>query len=99
MSATPRNGKRTLPLLLRNAGALEHRGPFAAIGGKSSLQLLGRACPGFDPKLGVALLHLSRTHDLANGLVQDIDDLRRRVMRSEHPVPRNDLVSRDSGFG
>src|SRR5262249_26200194 len=79
------NGWRnsSVSLLFRDAGALDHRRPFADVGGKARLQLLGRARLGLDAKLGVALLHLGRRHDLADRLVQELDDVRWRPARSK----------------
>src|SRR5262249_28269808 len=92
-TATPTCRAVSASLLLGDAGAFDHRRPLADVAGETGLQFLGRAGPGFDPKLGVALLHLGRRHDLANRLVQERDDVRRRAVRSEHAVPRNHLVA------
>src|SRR5262249_48199799 len=92
-AATPTCLAVSAALLLGNAGALDHRRQFADVGGKARLQFLGRAGLGLDAELGVALLHLGRRHDLADRLVQEIDDVRRRPARNKHPVPRHHLVS------
>src|SRR5262249_27638392 len=85
--ATPTCRAVSAALLLGDAGALDHRRPFADVAGKARPQFLGRAGLGLDAKLGVALLHLGRRHDLADRLVQELDDVRRRAARSKHPVP------------
>src|SRR5262249_51015047 len=92
-AATPTCRAVGVSLLLGDAGAFDHRRPFADVAGEAGLQLLGRAGLGFDPKLGIALLHLGRRHDLVNRLVQERDDVRRRAVRSEHALPRNHLLT------
>src|SRR6516164_9512356 len=57
-AATPTCRTVSASLLLGDAGALDHRRPFADVAGEAGFQLLGRAGLGFDPKLGVTLLHL-----------------------------------------
>src|SRR5215831_20451106 len=71
-------------LLFRNAGALDHRRPFADVASETGPQFLERAGLGLDAKLGVALLHLGRRYDLADRLVQELDHVRRRAARSKH---------------
>src|SRR5260370_25828876 len=73
------------PLQLRNAGALDHRRPFADVALEARLQFLGGAGLGFDPEVGVFLLHVGARPDLVAGLVQQAEDRRRRWGRSKEP--------------
>src|SRR5262249_22525186 len=59
-AATPTCRAVSAALLLGDAGAFDYRRPLADVAGEAGFQLLGRAGLGFDPKLGVALLHLGR---------------------------------------
>ncbi len=90
--ARPGAGRRR-PLLLGNAGALDHRGPLLDVAFEPRLQFLGRAGLGLDAEFGVALLHVGHRDDLADRLVEQVDDRRRRADRREHAVPRRHLVA------
>src|SRR5215211_6402397 len=83
-------------LLLRDVGALDHLGPLGDIVAQALLELFRAARLGFDADVRVLLLHVGARQDLAQRLVQGLDDLTRRSRRASHAVPRGHLVAGDA---